>query len=459
MTKIVVLNGSPKGDESVTLHYCHYMAKFMVDTDLEVINIGKYIKKLTKNGEYLRETAKKIQQADGIIWAFPVYTFTVPYQMMRFIELITDAGLGDVFQGKYATSMSTSMHFFDHTAHHYIHAISEDLGIQYVPGHSAETDDLFKADQQRNIKNFTLHFLRTVKEKRMVLPKYLPVVHETNIYAPGHLSGGSFKKRDKKVVIITDTAEEDSSLSNMVKALVHFLPYGVDIINLNDLALKGGCLGCIKCVFHKKCIYKDGFSDLHQEKIVNADLVISACTIKKRYVLPIWKMYTDRQFYNGHRVTRKGKYVAYLFSGPLRQMPELRGLFESMSEVSGEYLIDMITDEQKDSEALTAVLKQFAENIHWALENGIEKTPNFLGIGGMKVFRDLIYTMKGFMKEDHRFYKKHKLYDYPQKQIGKRIGMYFLGFLMNFKFIRDEAAKTAASSTLKRYQKIIAEAE
>ena len=38
---------------------------------------------------------------------------------------------------------------------------------------------------------------------------------------------------------------------------------------------------------------------------------------------------------------------------------------------------------------------------------------NFYGVGGMKVFRDLIWLMQGMMKTDHKFYKAHGQYDFP----------------------------------------------
>ena len=32
----------------------------------------------------------------------------------------------------------------------------------------------------------------------------------------------------------------------------------------------------------------------------------------------------------------------------------------------------------------------------------------------MKIFRDLIWMMRGLMKADHEFYKAHGMYDFPQ---------------------------------------------
>ena len=43
----------------------------------------------------------------------------------------------------------------------------------------------------------------------------------------------------------------------------------------------------------------------------------------------------------------------------------------------------------------------------FALQNRLAQPANFYGVGGMKIFRDLIYLMQGFMKADHKFFKSH----------------------------------------------------
>ena len=53
-----------------------------------------------------------------------------------------------------------------------------------------------------------------------------------------------------------------------------------------------------------------------------------------------------------------------------------------------------------------------------ALEHKYLPPQNFYGIGGMKIFRDLIWLMQGMMRADHKFYKSHGQYDFPQKKRG-----------------------------------------
>ncbi len=67
---------------------------------------------------------------------------------------------------------------------------------------------------------------------------------------------------------------------------------------------------------------------------------------------------------------------------------------------------------------------------------------NFLGgVGGMKIFRDLIFGMRGgVVRDDHRFYKERKLYDFPQKDIKNQLFNIFMGGrAFMFKFMRMQA--------------------
>ena len=52
-------------------------------------------------------------------------------------------------------------------------------------------------------------------------------------------------------------------------------------------------------------------------------------------------------------------------------------------------------------------------------------------MGGLKIFRDLIWQMQGRMRADHRFYKEHGFYNFPQKNRGKMLAMYLVGTIIN----------------------------
>ncbi|MBR4161944.1 MAG: hypothetical protein IKR11_00385 [Solobacterium sp.] len=83
----------------------------------------------------------------------------------------------------------------------------------------------------------------------------------------------------------------------------------------------------------------------------------------------------------------------------------------------------------------------------------------FYGVGGLKIFRDLIYEMQGMMKEDHRFYKEHGFYDFPQKKKGKILGMYLVGQMMTNQKLSKKIGNKMTEGMLMPYQQIIKKAK
>jgi len=109
---ILILNGSPKGDYSITLQTVNYLADLHPEHTFSTLHVGKYIKKYEKD---MHEAIAAIEEAELIIFSYPVYTFIAPYQLHRFIELVKAAGAD--LSGKAATQITTSKHFYDVTAH------------------------------------------------------------------------------------------------------------------------------------------------------------------------------------------------------------------------------------------------------------------------------------------------------------------------------------------------------
>ena len=147
--KVLVINGSPKGDYSVTLQTCNYLMIKFPEISFNVIHAGKYIRKYEKD---FSEAAEKINNADMIIFSYPVYTFAVPYQLHRFIELMKESGID--FTSKIATQISTSKHFYDVTAHEFVKLNCGDMGIKYIKGLSADMEDLTTEKGQNEAVSF-----------------------------------------------------------------------------------------------------------------------------------------------------------------------------------------------------------------------------------------------------------------------------------------------------------------
>jgi hypothetical protein len=140
----------------------------------------------------------------------------------------------------------------------------------------------------------------------------------------------------------------------------------------------------------------------------------------------------------------------------LRQEANLRQVLEARSQVGRLYLLDIVTDEYDGDAEITSLLTRLAQKTMWALEAKPQRPINFLGVGGMKVFRDLIYVVRGLMQEDHRFYKRHGLYDFPHKQVKKILQSQLMGLLLMSRKSRRKASRAMRDSLLKQYDTIIA---
>ena len=86
--KIVVLNGSPKGNNSVTMQYVHFLQPRFPETEFRIFDVALKIKKLENDDRALQEVIANVADADAVLWAFPLYFLLVCSQYKRFIELI-----------------------------------------------------------------------------------------------------------------------------------------------------------------------------------------------------------------------------------------------------------------------------------------------------------------------------------------------------------------------------------
>ena len=152
---IVVLNGSPKGNRSVTLKCIEHMQRRFPGHSVTVLNISARIRKLERDPGAFDAVIDSIRKADLVLWAFPVYVLLVPSQYKRFIELVFERDGGDAFRGRPSALFSTSIKFFDCTAHDYMRAICEDLGSPFMGSYSAEMHELLEEEgRERQIGFF-----------------------------------------------------------------------------------------------------------------------------------------------------------------------------------------------------------------------------------------------------------------------------------------------------------------
>lgn len=421
--KILVLNGSPKGELSVTLQYIRYLEKVFSEHEFEIVPVAQKIRILERLAEQFDELMASVRRADLIVWATPVYYFLVPAQLKRFIELIFERETAEAFSAKQAAAITTSIHFFDHTAHNYLTGISEDLGMVYRGGHSAGMNDLKKEWGQRQIEHFAARVFDAAAAGKAASVSTIRIDSDRIDYRPGP-GPASVSQGERRVLVLSDQGEGSENLNRMIKRVVNSFAEPVEVVNLADLDLRGYCQGCLQCGFDNQCLYegRDGFTDFFKNTVMKADILFFAGSIRDRYLSARWKMFFDRSFFRGHVPSLTGKQLAWVISGPLRQLPNLRQVLEAYTEFQDASLTGMVSDEYSSSETIDELLDAL---ISRSLEDdraGTRLPVSFFGVGGKKLLRDAVYgELRFIFQADHRSYQRYSRYDFPQRRIGLRL--------------------------------------
>ena len=242
---ILVINGSPKGKNSITLQTVNYLQKRYPNQEISVIHAGQKIKALEKDFSKAKE---ELEKADLIIFSYPVYTFIAPCQLHRFIELMKE-NKADV-AGKFVTQLSTSKHFYDITAHNYIRDNCFDMDMKYIKGLSADMDDLLSEKGRKEAEDFFEYVCWcTENESYETAPEKPHPAKNMPVFVPENCT----EEKSGEVVIITDCREEDKNLKAMIERFCAVLPKKTKIVNISEYPFSAGCLGCFNCAVSGKC--------------------------------------------------------------------------------------------------------------------------------------------------------------------------------------------------------------
>lgn len=450
--QICVLNGSPKGKTSVTMQYVRFLELANPEHTFVTCHISRNIVGIEKRPEEWEEVSSTVEKSDLILWVTPVYFQHVPAQYKRFVELLFERNVRNLFAGKYSASLSTSVHFFDQKVHEYLQGISEDLGMNYAGSFSAAMNDLFEEKNQRQLVLFGRDILSACKEKRPVLPAYPPLRASSAPFTPGTIT--PVETHEKGVLILHD-ATPGSNLEAMVRQMGHAFP-DAKTVHLNETGMKGGCLGCCQCAFDNQCVYSDGFCSFWREQIESADIIIYAGYVRDRYLSASWKQFFDRSFFLGHVPRFGNKQLILMVEGSLARVPGLRENLTSL--LGGGNLVDIITDESENPDLIDVCIKSAAERAVQASCDGYKKPPMFPAVAGHIVLRDAVWgDLRPFFRADHRYYKKYGLYDFPQYQYRKRLSRFFLSLIMGLGPVQKKVKPMMSKQMVASYDKIFAE--
>ncbi len=471
--KIIVLGGSPKGETSVTMQYVEYLKRRYPEVTFDVQQPAAQIRRLESNKEAFEEIIAGVAAADGVLWAFPLYVHGVCSQYQRFIELIEERNAAGAFAGKVAASLSTSIHFFDNTAHDYVRSVCEDLGMAYALSHSPKMDDLVKPEGRKAAEGFFELFRQSI-QNGLPATQLFPSRSETSEfrYTPGktatirsesgrcrcnHTENDSAAEpvaAEVKIAIVADSLE--GNLAGMIERFRSNFAGGVTVINLRDINIAGGCLGCLKCGPANRCGWdgKDDLRSVYEEYIETADIYVLAGTVKGRWHSSELKAFIDRGFYHTHQPFLTGKQFAVLLDGPITTNPALRDFCTSYPEWQGAGLQGIAATDSRDSKTVDADIDALAGRCAMAVKTGYQRPKTFLGVGGMDIFRDDIYGHLGMVfRADHKSYRKNGVYKtMPHKRPLKFVGLRIVNLIVSFPPIRKKISANMRTFMLTPYK-------
>lgn len=229
---ILVLNASPKGKNSATVQTALYLQALHPEHAFTFLPVGQRIKSYESDFTPVRQA---LEQADLVLFCYPVYTFIAPYQLHRLMELIAADGVD--LSGKFASQIITSKHFYDVTAHRYVEENCLDFGMKVIRGLSADMEDLLQEKGQREARMFFDQLIFSCAHGPIVTPSPKAPHHLPRLYQPS-LSPAP-KNREKDVVIVTNCAKDDQSLQGMIADFQAALPYESRVVNLRDFPFAG----------------------------------------------------------------------------------------------------------------------------------------------------------------------------------------------------------------------------
>ena len=452
MERILVIDGSPKGRKSITLKFVEYLQKMHPQTEFRFFHVAQDIRSYSQGPEAWRELLDALHQSQGVIWSFPVYLFMAPASLMRFVELIGEWGLQEAFAGKYSCCVCTSIHFYDNLALDHLRGALEDLGMRYTGFFSAVQEDFFKLERRKALELFYADFTAYQQQGWIPRRKFAPLPSAPALaYQPGPASA-PVKLEGKKVAIVADLPAAGTNLAAMVRRLAGAFDGQVDVIDLSKLYIRGACLGCMKCAFDHNCTYadKDELKRVYETLLDPADIIVYAGALHGRYFSSTMKLLIERRFMRTHFPFMRGKQVALLVAGPLREASLLYDCFDADAQVSEAHFAGAESDEYPSSAALDAALDAFAARLARYAQEGYLPPDTFLGVGGRKVFRDEVWGRYRFLfQADHRYYKQIGFYDFPQKDWRMRLQNLRLMLLLRIPRNRRQVRNTLSGCMVK----------
>ena len=230
-------------------------------------------------------------------------------------------------------------------------AICDDLAMKYAGSFSASMYDLVRSAERERFRKFIDIMVRRIGENAPAGRAYFPVNSRRKPYRPSK-TNETIDHGNKNILILSDAEGPASNLARMVGRLRSAFAAAPPAVNLHDLDIKGGCLGCLQCAYDNKCVYgdSDDFYEFYETRVKKADIIFYCMETRDRYLSSLWKRFIDRTFYNNHTPVLGGKQIGFLVSGPLSELESLREFLRVYPEFQRANLVDVIREGERKAD-------------------------------------------------------------------------------------------------------------
>lgn len=426
---VLVFNASPKGRNSITVQTARYLAAVFADDAFDFVEIATSWDAAARQ---LPEIGDRLARADAVVFAYPIYSFFAPAQMIEALTTMKAAGLP--FAGKACTQITTSMKVLDPLAHEWLAKNAHDMGMRVVPGLSASQYDL-PTERGRAEACAFWRFFRAAACGALDAP--------TPVSDPARFD----------TVVLTDLASDDAELAALIDRFRNDYPYRVRVCNVRDLGMRGGCLGCMRCMPEGHCVYTDGFEARYREGLAAVDATVLAFSVVDHGISPELKRFLDRTYFSGHRPPAKRSSVGYLVNGDLSAEPQLRLLLNGYTQFRHTRDCGIVTSADGETG-----LRALAARLQYSMENDFLLPRNFYGEACMTMFRDIVTELRGVMRADYRYFRDHGLLDFAQDRKDRiRMSMQ-AGMLLSSPELERDLGMTFLEAMVKDHQTAVEQA-
>lgn len=112
--------------------------------------------------------------------------------------------------------------------------------------------DLFEPEKQRAVRLFAEQIFEAIETNAPTMKRSAPISWNPIEYTPTPLAA-DLDPGAQKVLIITDAANGQSNAWKLVEQFRSAFTKPVEVVNLRELDMKGGCLGCLRCGYDNVC--------------------------------------------------------------------------------------------------------------------------------------------------------------------------------------------------------------